>query len=257
MRRNLLKYVIAPEETILNALKKINKNAKGFLIVTDDLQKVLGTITDGDIRRAFINGHNITDKINIAYNKTFKYLNVGNSMSEVIELFKNEKVKFLPIIDNQGKLCNIITKLQMHALLLQDIKANLSYDFFRLNENLVNYEIYQRPWGFYKTSIMNDYFQAKIIFVNPSQQLSLQSHTKREEHWVVAYGNGTVQIGESFIDVKAGNSIFIPKCCKHRLINTDSKKSLIVTELQLGNYFGEDDIIRYEDIYGRVGKDKK
>lgn len=82
----------------------------------------------------------------------------------------------------------------MHALLLQDIHAELDYDFFSLDEGIVDYEIFQRPWGFYKTTVMNDYFQSKVISVNPKSQLSLQSHNHREEHWIVAHGGGTVQL---------------------------------------------------------------
>lgn len=140
----------------------------------------------------------------------------------------------------------------MHALLLQDIRADLRYNFMSFDEGIVDYEIFQRPWGFYKTTVMNDYFQSKIISVNPQSQLSLQSHNHREEHWIVAHGVGTVQIDQSIINVHCGSSVFIPKGAKHRLMNTGDKESLIVTEVQIGDYFGEDDIIRYEDIYGRI-----
>ena len=146
----------------------------------------------------------------------------------------------------------LISISQLHALLLQDIHADLDYDFLSLDEQIVDYEIYQRPWGFYKTTVYNEYFQSKVINIYPKAQLSLQSHNHREEHWIVVHGTGMVQIGESIIDIKCGSSLFIPKCCKHRLINTDSKESLIITEVQLGDYLGEDDIIRYDDIYGRI-----
>ena len=99
---------------------------------------------------------------------------------------------------------------------------------------------------------MNDYYQSKIICVYPKEQLSLQSHDRREEHWIIAHGTGIVQIGKSYIDAKCGDSIFIPRGCKHRLMNTDEKESLVITEVQIGDYFGEDDIHRYEDIYGRI-----
>ena len=65
-------------------------------------------------------------------------------------------------------------------------------------------------------------------------------------------GIGMVQIRESVIDIKCESSLFIPKCCKRRLINIDGKKNLIITEGQLGDYLGEDDIIRYENVYGRI-----
>lgn len=249
---NLKVFIVENNISIIDALQKIDQNKKGFLIVTDSNGAVLGTLTDGDVRRAFIKGFSVDDSIASIYTKTFKYLTLKDGIPGATELFKSESIKFLPVLDNEKKLLNIITKSQMHALLLQDIHAELDYDFLSLDEGIVDYEIFQRPWGFYKTTVMNDYFQSKVISVNPKSQLSLQSHNHREEHWIVAHGVGTVQLDQSVIEVKCGSSIFIPKGCKHRLTNTDDKESLIITEVQIGDYFGEDDIIRYEDIYGRV-----
>ena len=140
----------------------------------------------------------------------------------------------------------------MHALLLQNIHADLSYDFFSLDTGVIDHEIFQRPWGFYKTTVLNDFYQSKIISVKPGGQLSLQSHNRREEHWIVVHGTGTVQIDESVFNVTCGSSVFIPKGARHRLINTGTTETLVVTEVQIGDYLGEDDIVRYEDIYGRV-----
>ena len=252
LTKKMQSFMIEQGKMVLEALKKIDQNKKGFLIVIGDNESVVGVLTDGDIRRAFIKGVSIKGSIEEIYIKRFKALKPADGIARAIELFKNESIKFLPIIDDNGKLLNIITKSQMHALLLQDKHADLTFDFLSLDESIVDYEIYQRPWGFYKTTVMNDYFQSKVICVNPKSQLSLQSHNHREEHWIVAHGIGTVQVEQSVIDVKCGSSIFIPKGCKHRLTNTDEKESLIITEVQIGDYFGEDDIHRYEDIYGRV-----
>jgi mannose-6-phosphate isomerase len=252
LRNKLKPFIIEYNKTVLEALKKIDQNKKGFLIVIGIDNSVAGVLTDGDIRRAFIKGKSINDAIKEIYIRSFKSLKPADGIAGAIELFKNEAIKFLPVIDDNGKLLNIITKSQMHALLLQDKHADLTFDFLTLDESIVDYEIYQRPWGFYKTTVMNDYFQSKVICVNPKSQLSLQSHNHREEHWIVAHGIGTVQVDQSVIDVKCGSSIFIPKGCKHRLTNTDVKESLIITEVQIGDYFGEDDIYRYEDIYGRT-----
>ena len=252
LRNKLKPFIIEYNKTVLEALKKIDQNKKGFLIVIGIDNSVAGVLTDGDIRRAFIKGKSINDAIKEIYIRSFKSLKPADGIAGAIELFKNEAIKFLPVIDDNGKLLNIITKSQMHALLLQDKHADLTFDFLTLDESIVDYEIYQRPWGFYKTTVMNDYFQSKVICVNPKSQLSLQSHNHREEHWIVAQGIGTVQVDQSVIDVKCGSSIFIPKGCKHRLTNTDVKESLIITEVQIGDYFGEDDIYRYEDIYGRT-----
>lgn len=250
MRENLRPYVIEETNIVLDALKKINENKKGFLLVLKD-GKLVGTLTDGDIRRAFISGQTIHDSIENIYVKSFKKLNVSDDIGLAIDLFKNESIKFIPIVDSEYVLVNVLTKSQMHALLLQDLHADLMYDFCSLDENIVDYEIFQRPWGFYKTTVMNDYYQSKIICVYPNEQLSLQSHNHREEYWIVAHGSGMVQIDEKLMEAKCGSLFYIPKGSKHRLINTDRVENLVLTEVQIGDYFGEDDIIRYEDMYGR------
>lgn len=249
---HLRQYIIDVSATVLQALQLIDKNKKGFLIVINESQVAIGTLTDGDIRRKLIEGRSITDNIKGIYTEHFKFLKDHDSMAEAIDLFKNEEIKFLPVLNGANKLVNIITKSQMHSLLLQDIQANLMYNFLSLDENIINYEVYQKPWGFYKTTVLNDYFQSKIISVKPRERLSLQSHYHREEHWIVTHGFGKVQLEQSMIDVKSGDSLFIPRGCKHRLINIDSSESLIVTEVQIGDYLGEDDIVRYEDDYGRA-----
>lgn len=252
MEKSFEQYIISPRATMLEALRAIDGNKKGFLIVADAEGKVLGTLTDGDIRRAFIKGASFTTVVDEAYRDSFKYLTEEDGISEAIEMFKNSAIKFIPVLGGKGGLANIITKSQLHSLLLQDISADMGYDFSELDENVVDYEIFPRPWGFYKTTVLNDYFQSKIISVNPKGVLSLQSHNHREEHWIVAHGSGIAQIGESVIEIRCGSSLFIPKGCIHRLVNTDDKESLIITEVQIGDYLGEDDIIRYEDKYGRV-----
>lgn len=251
MNNSLSMYVIQEGASILSALQSINENTKGFLIVNNEVNKVVGVLTDGDIRRAFIAGATTNDSINDFAVRKFTSLSIKNDLSDAIEIFKIKAIKFLPILNENGELVNIITKNQLHALLLQDMHADINYDFTTLDDSVVDYEIFQRPWGFYKTIVLNDYFQSKVISVKPGQQLSLQSHNHREEHWIVAHGTGTVQIEKSIINVSCGSSLFIPMGAKHRLTNTDEKENLIITEIQIGDYLGEDDIVRYEDIYGR------
>lgn len=251
MDAKFMKYVIDEDATILEALARIDENKAGFLIVVDTKNCVLGTLTDGDIRRAFLQGNTVGDVIKRIYNKKYQYLERKQKITDAIEMFKNSAIRFLPILSQERKLVNILTKQQMHSLLILDIHADLEYDFLGLDDTILEHEIYQRPWGYYKTSLMNDYFQSKLICIYPGGKLSLQSHARREEHWIIAHGNGEVQIGESLIRVTCGSSLFIPKGCKHRVTNIDEKESLIITEVQLGDYFGEDDITRYDDIYGR------
>jgi len=109
----------------------------------------------------------------------------------------------------------------------------------------------QRPWGSFTNISVGPGFQIKRIFVKPGARLSLQSHARRAEHWVVVQGHPRVTCGETVRELAENEHIFIPLGARHRIENlTDSPVEIV--EVQLGSYLGEDDIVRYEDIYGRV-----
>ncbi len=108
-----------------------------------------------------------------------------------------------------------------------------------------------RPWGSYTVLGEGDNYKMKKIVVRPSGRLSLQMHYHRSEHWVVVSGTAEVTIGEEVKTVQQGESVFIPKTVKHRLVNP-GKMALEIIEVQNGDYLGEDDIVRFDDIYGRV-----
>jgi mannose-1-phosphate guanylyltransferase / mannose-6-phosphate isomerase len=107
-----------------------------------------------------------------------------------------------------------------------------------------------RPWGWFESLVLGSRFQVKRIFVDPGAALSLQSHNYRSEHWIVVEGTAKVTIDEDTKLVAEGQSIYVPLGAKHRLENP-SKLPIILIEVQIGTYLGEDDIIRYEDIYAR------
>ena len=108
-----------------------------------------------------------------------------------------------------------------------------------------------RPWGQFTNLYDQTHSKVKTIQVNPGQRLSLQSHQKRSEIWVVIRGTAVVQINEDHFSLTVGESIQIPVGTKHRLQNASSEL-LEIIEVQTGTYFGEDDIVRYEDDYQRV-----
>ncbi|RCS57412.1 mannose-1-phosphate guanylyltransferase/mannose-6-phosphate isomerase [Parvibium lacunae] len=107
-----------------------------------------------------------------------------------------------------------------------------------------------RPWGWYETIDQGPRFQVKRIMVKPHASLSLQLHQHRAEHWVVVSGTATVVNGEQQIALKENQSTYIPVGQKHRLSN-QSETPLEIIEVQSGDYLGEDDIIRLDDLYGR------
>lgn len=108
-----------------------------------------------------------------------------------------------------------------------------------------------RPWGWYETLALGSRFQVKQIVVPPGRQLSLQSHMHRSEHWIVVAGTATVTIDEEVQLVSENQSVYIPLGATHRLENP-GKVDLHLIEVQTGAYLGEDDIIRYEDVYNRT-----
>ncbi|MCH1554357.1 MAG: mannose-1-phosphate guanylyltransferase/mannose-6-phosphate isomerase [Luminiphilus sp.] len=107
-----------------------------------------------------------------------------------------------------------------------------------------------RPWGSYESLVSAEGFQVKRIIVNPGQRLSLQMHHHRAEHWVVVRGVAEVVNGEETVLLREDQSTYIPIGAKHRLSNLGDVP-LELIEVQSGSYLGEDDIVRFEDVYGR------
>jgi len=118
------------------------------------------------------------------------------------------------------------------------------------DEGTMHRKVY-RPWGWYDSIEMGEHFQVKRLHVNPSAKLSLQMHHKRAEHWVVVSGTATVINGEDVLTLIEGDSTYIPIGVTHGLENKTNEQ-LEIIEVQSGTYLGEDDIVRFEDIYGRV-----
>ena len=113
-----------------------------------------------------------------------------------------------------------------------------------------DYPRFHRPWGWYETLCLGTRFQVKRIMVKPGGILSLQSHHHRSEHWVVVEGTAEVTIGDEVRLVTENESIYIPLGSKHRMANP-GKLPMYLIEVQTGSYLGEDDIVRYEDVYNR------
>lgn len=107
-----------------------------------------------------------------------------------------------------------------------------------------------RPWGSFEILARSNGFQVKKIIVDPGEALSLQSHNHRSEHWVVVKGIAKVTINDKVKSIYEGESVFVPKLAIHKIENPFNKK-LIIIEVQIGSYLGEDDIIRYDDLYSR------
>ena len=116
-------------------------------------------------------------------------------------------------------------------------------------EGITNKKSY-RPWGNYVSLVESDLWQVKRLEIKIGESISLQKHKYRSEHWVVVDGIADVEIDNNKSTLNINESIFVPKGAKHRLSNKGDR-NLVIIEIQIGDYLGEDDIIRYQDRYGR------
>ncbi|MBD1549659.1 mannose-1-phosphate guanylyltransferase/mannose-6-phosphate isomerase [Roseibium aggregatum] len=151
---------------------------------------------------------------------------------------------------------NIIAVAMNDAVLLadrsraQDVKQAVEKLKARGAKQAETFLCDHRPWGWFETLALADRFQVKRIVVNPGAALSLQSHVHRSEHWIVVSGTAKVTVDGSVSLVTENQSIYVPLGAVHRMENP-GKLPMILIEVQTGAYLGEDDIIRYEDIYSR------
>lgn len=113
-----------------------------------------------------------------------------------------------------------------------------------------HFPVDHRPWGWFETLVLADRFQVKRIHVHPGASLSLQSHHHRSEHWIVVAGTAKVTVDNEVKLLTENQSVYIPLGAVHRMENP-GKVPMVLIEVQTGTYLGEDDIIRYEDVYAR------
>jgi mannose-1-phosphate guanylyltransferase/mannose-6-phosphate isomerase len=137
-----------------------------------------------------------------------------------------------------------------YAQKVKDVVAHLKKQ--SRNEHLDHRRVY-RPWGTYEGVDSGERFQVKRLVVKPGASLSLQMHHHRAEHWVVVRGTARVTRGEEVFLLSENQSTYIPIGEKHRLENPGTIP-LEIIEVQSGSYLGEDDIVRFQDIYNRVNK---
>jgi mannose-1-phosphate guanylyltransferase/mannose-6-phosphate isomerase len=134
-------------------------------------------------------------------------------------------------------------RVQEVKTIVEQLKAS------RRPEGSLHRKVY-RPWGFYDSIDLDQRFQVKRILVRPGACISSQMHHHRAEHWIVVSGTARVNRGDEEFLLTENQSTYIPVGVQHRLTNP-GKIPLEIIEVQSGSYLGEDDIVRFEDVYGR------
>jgi mannose-1-phosphate guanylyltransferase/mannose-6-phosphate isomerase len=177
--------------------------------------------------------HVSIDSKNVFVHSANNGLIVTSGIEDIIVIENNDSI----LVQKMGESNDGVKKV------VEFLKEN---DYSELSDNVIGY----RPWGKYEILIDQPKYKVKKITVNPNSKLSLQSHKRRAEHWVVVMGEATIVNGEKNLKLKEGESTFIPAGHKHRLGN-DENERLEIIEVQSGDYLEEDDIVRYDDVYNR------
>ena len=185
-----------------------------------------------DNNRNHIHGKVIAEKTRNSYLRSESRLLVGIGLDNLIVVETNDAI-LIADKDQSQHVKNIVQKLKDKEIIEGQIHSKV-----------------HRPWGFYQSIINDSRWQLKLINVKPGEQLSLQMHHHRAEHWVVVTGTAKVELDEKIKILYENESIYIPLGSKHRLSNP-GKINLTLIEVQSGSYVGEDDIVRFEDKYGR------
>jgi len=191
-----------------------------------------------DIGNKDVNG-NVTKGDVIIQDTTNTYINANHHMVVAIGvdnliMIDTPDATFVATQDKAQEVKSIVESLQANGR----------------DEGAKHRKVY-RPWGWYDSIESGRHFQVKRLHVNPGAKLSLQMHHQRAEHWVIVNGVATVTNADKTLILKAGESTYIPLGITHALEN-QTNKPLEIIEVQSGVYLGEDDIVRFEDIYGRV-----
>ena len=153
-------------------------------------------------------------------------------------------------------LKNIVTVAMPDAVLVvdvsraQDVKKAVAALKAKRAKQAEAFPKDHRPWGWFESLVIGERFQVKRIVVHPGAALSLQSHHHRSEHWIVVEGTAKVTVDDEIKLVSENQSVYIPLGAVHRMENP-GKVPMVLIEVQTGSYLGEDDIIRYEDVYAR------
>jgi mannose-6-phosphate isomerase-like protein (cupin superfamily) len=171
------------------------------------------------------------------------------------ELIQNERTGF--IVDDLDAAVQAVNKINTldRRNCRDDVEKRftcqrMTHKYTDVYHNILGKRENYRPWGHYESLLENNDHKIKELIVNPGERLSLQMHRHRAEHWTVVSGEAVVTIKEKEIVLKPGQSVDIPKDTAHRVMNP-GVMPLVLVEIQMGDYFGEDDIIRLEDDYNR------
>ena len=217
----------------------MEKTNKGIVLPLDVFWSDIGTWksvwenSEKDKNGNATHGKIIVEKTKDCLIRAEDRLVVGIGLKDIL-IIETSDVLLVANKDNSQEIKNIVTRLKEKGI----------------SEGQEHKKMF-RPWGFYISVLEESRWKVKVIQVKPGEQLSLQMHHHRSEHWIIVKGTANVEIDNKEFILSENMSCYIPIGSKHRLSNP-GKIPLKLIEVQSGTYIGEDDIERFEDNYGRI-----
>ena len=217
----------------------MEKTSRGIVIPLDagwsdvGSWEVVWETSKKDTKGNFTEGNVILENTKNSYLRSEHRLIVGVDLNELIVVETSDAILISDKKSSQ-KVKNVVNHLKNQ----------------KIPEGRSHTKVY-RPWGHYLSVVESNRWQVKLIQVKPGEKLSLQMHHHRSEHWVVVSGTAKVEVDDKIEILSENQSVYIPLGSKHRLSNP-GKIFLTLIEVQSGSYVGEDDIVRFDDVYGRT-----
>jgi len=251
VRPSILPVLIADGATLFDALGQVHRNHGGSLIAVDDAGRPVGVIDEALLREGLLRARSMDAPVSALDLSAGEAVRLDTPFDEVVTTVLGGRRALIPILDGRDRVVNAFTREQLHQLLVEDLPWDPRRDFTALRADAQPPDAVFRPWGFYRSLLTTEFSQTKIISLAPGQEISRQLHFHREEYWTVIRGQGSFRLDDERFLVEKGFTVRIPKEAVHWIRNTQPEGALILMEVQLGDYFGEDDIVRLSDKYHR------
>lgn len=230
----------------------LNKTPQGFRILVNASGRLAGILDHKKFTSELLKVRDMNAPLSRAQFSVSTCIRTEDSLPKALNALLSCNEDVVPICDGDGYAVNAITRQAFLQWLTEDRAWDPYTDFLSLHGEVGLQNAVLRPWGFYRVLLRNGFSQTKILALEPGQEISLQKHFQREEYWTIVHGGGVFRLGDEFFPVSKGFTARIPRGAVHWLRNTGTREKLVILEVQTGDAFREDDIVRLSDRYHRV-----
>lgn len=238
--------------TLRQAMALLGDTPQGARVLVDGAGELLAVLDFRRLNEAVLALGDLDATLRQAQFPQPPFIRLDDPAEAAGRVFAETREPLLPVCDSSLRVVNVVFREGFYQWLSEDMPWDPCMDFSKLCEKGARQDPVFRPWGSYRVLLRNGFTQAKVLVLRPGQELSLQKHALRDEHWIVVHGEGVFRLDDRFCRVEKGFSVDILRTAVHWLCNTSKTQDLVLVEVQTGDYFGEDDIVRLADRYRRA-----